>query len=523
MIPAKAGAVGRQLEVLWTSGTFTGLSDAQLLGRFIGGGEGMAEPAFRELVDRHGPMVMGVCRQILRRPQDADDAFQATFLVLVRKARSVRVRDSLAPWLYGVAYRTAHRARAAASRFRTADVEPMAEAADPAPDGSFELDVRPLLLEELNRLPGKYRDPIVLCHLEGKSHEEAARLLSWPVGTLSGRLSRGRQLLKARLERRGVSVSPTILAARWLTANQAELAPSLVDSFLDAAAQSAAAGTISTSVQSLTQGVLRTMLLNNLKTISMAFVIVGAASGSVAWAVRASRAANPSDPPQAAATAPRAAEKSTDPPGEPFAAVNRSSGLSLGISMPSAPVAKNSPNLVGPRDSLPFLRSASIIVAESPDRRSLEAISLEGATWDRLTLPEGVAASPIISEETLALQLKGKAIKQIAAFSKYTGKWCIQPLRKAAEDEVVPYLLQGGAVYQVGNDIYAFSSLTGLWGVLHLEGAEKPRVAPSANDIEILQGNKLYVFSLRTGGFSAGVEVNPRPFRSEPRKALPAR
>ena len=188
MMPAKTRAVGRRLEVLWTSGTFTGLSDAQLLGRFTGGGETTAEPAFRELVNRHGPMVMGVCRQILRRPQDADDAFQATFLVLVRKARSIRVGDSLAPWLYGVAYRTARRARATASRYRTAEAEPMAEAADSAPDGSFELDVRALLHEELDRLPGKYRDPIVLCHLEGKSHEEAARLLSCPVGTVSGRL-----------------------------------------------------------------------------------------------------------------------------------------------------------------------------------------------------------------------------------------------------------------------------------------------------------------------------------------------
>ena len=116
MIQQKASLVGHQLEVLWTSGTLTGMSDAQLLGRFAGVRDATAESSFRELMHRHGPMVMGVCRQVLRRPHDADDAFQATFLVLVRKAGSIRVGESLAPWLYAVAFRTARRARAIASR-----------------------------------------------------------------------------------------------------------------------------------------------------------------------------------------------------------------------------------------------------------------------------------------------------------------------------------------------------------------------------------------------------------------------
>ena len=106
---SKTGAVGRQLEALWSSGTLTGMSDAQLVGRFAGVRDATAESAFRELMQRHGPMVMGVCRQVLRRPHDADDAFQATFLVLVRKAGSIRVGESLAPWLYAVAFRTAQR------------------------------------------------------------------------------------------------------------------------------------------------------------------------------------------------------------------------------------------------------------------------------------------------------------------------------------------------------------------------------------------------------------------------------
>ncbi len=196
MIQRIANPVGQQLEVLWTAGTLTGLSDAQLVGRFAGLRDATAELAFRELMNRHGPMVMGVCRQILRRPHDADDAFQATFLVLVRKGGSIRVGESLAPWLYAVAYRTAHRARAVASRYRPVPAEILEIPAESSPNDPCHFDLRPLLLEELNRLPGKYRDPIVLCHLEGKTHEEAARLLHWPVGTLSGRLSRGRELLQ---------------------------------------------------------------------------------------------------------------------------------------------------------------------------------------------------------------------------------------------------------------------------------------------------------------------------------------
>ena len=199
--------LAQQLDRLWNSGTISGLGDAELLKRFIGCQGRAAEQAFECLLDRHGPMVLGVCRHVLRRPQDVDDAFQATFLILVRKARSIRVDASLAPWLYGVALRTAVRAgpmrRAEAWRKRpTLTPSPVAPA-----DEAFSWEIKPMLHEELGRLPEKYRAPIVLCHLEGKSHEEAAQLLRWPVGTVSGRLSRGRQLLKSRLERRGVTAS----------------------------------------------------------------------------------------------------------------------------------------------------------------------------------------------------------------------------------------------------------------------------------------------------------------------------
>ncbi len=540
MIPARdragTGAVARGLGVLWETGTLTGQSDAQLLGRFIGGGEGSAEPAFRELLDRHGPMVKAVCRQVLGRASDADDAFQATFLVLVRKARSIRVGDSLAPWLYAVAVKTARRARFAASRQRTADVETLAEAVEGSADAAFELDVRPMLHEELARLPGKYREPIVLCHLEGKSHEEAARLLAWPVGTVSGRLSRGRQLLKARLERRGVAVPSAMLASsRWLSFPSATaelLSPPLVESTLAAAARLATAGTIPAAVQSLTQGVLRTMLLDKIKTVSLALVALGIGTGGVAWTLRASRAANPPEPQQAAPGAPPrvAVTKPETAPQAPNAALpgalpaqpqgpgNAGGMAGAMMSFTPAPPGKNYPNLVDPRHPMPVFRTQDILVVESPDRTSIQAMSLavEGdrsgpAVWDRFTLPPGVTATAMCGFDTVAPILKGKQIDQVAAFSRYTGVWSVQKLTKPAEEEITPYLAPGGAIYQVGNDVYAFSARKGTWGALHLEGNEKPLVSASQSDIEVLQGNKLYVFSIKHGQWSPGVEMYLRP------------
>jgi RNA polymerase sigma factor (sigma-70 family) len=287
MISGRAGEVERKIEALWTSGTLTGLSDAQLLGRFADarGRDAFAEAAFRELVNRHGPMVLGVCRQILGNRHDVEDTFQSTFLVLVRKARSIRVGESLAPWLCGVAYRTAQRARAAAARFHQAAVDQIEDSSTAASNAAYHFDLRPLLHDELNRLPAKFRDPIVLCHLEGKSHEEAARLLHWPVGTVSSRLSRGRQLLRSRLQRRGLDVAPAMFAANWFTGTPNTLTVPLLESTVTSATGFAAGQAVPTLILSLTQGVLTTMWLHKLRTISLAFLLIGAATGGLgAWA-----------------------------------------------------------------------------------------------------------------------------------------------------------------------------------------------------------------------------------------------
>ncbi len=187
-----------------------GSSDAHLLGRFLSGGD--AE-AFSELVRRHGPMVLAACRRLLPDAHDVDDVFQATFLVLIRKAGSIRRREQLANWLYGVACRAALKVRTQNAR-RHGRERPLGDV--PVDGDAAELvwrELRPLLDEELHRLPEKYRTPVVLCYLEGISKREAARRLGWPEGTLSIRLHRAREILRGRLTRRGVTLSVGVVVA----------------------------------------------------------------------------------------------------------------------------------------------------------------------------------------------------------------------------------------------------------------------------------------------------------------------
>src|SRR6266446_3063958 len=202
--------LARDLRRMVFVGGSAGMTDGELLERFLAARE---EAAFEALLRRHGPMVLGVCRRVLRHEQDAEDAFQATFLVFTRKATTIWPRDMLANWLFGVAYRTALGAKTAIARRRLKErqVNPMRPTDDPA--ANLWQDLQPLLDEELNHLPNKYRVPIVLCDLEGKSRQEAARQLGWRPGTLSGRLARARAMLAKRLTRRGITVSGAVLAS----------------------------------------------------------------------------------------------------------------------------------------------------------------------------------------------------------------------------------------------------------------------------------------------------------------------
>jgi RNA polymerase sigma factor (sigma-70 family) len=271
------------------------LTDAQLLHGFTTRRD---EAAVAALVRRHGPMVWNVCRRILRDYYDAEDAFQATFLVLVRKAASIASRELLANWLYGVAYQTAWKARAttAKRRAREKQVEVMPEREIVQRD--LWRDVRPVLDQELSRLPQKYRISIILCDLEGKTRREAARQLGVPEGTVAGRLARARTMLAKRLARLGWSKSGGALAAMLAqNAASASVPASVACSTIKAAtlfaAGQAAAGAISANAGALAEGVLKTMLLTKLKIATAALALVAVLGAGAAALTQQTRADRP--------------------------------------------------------------------------------------------------------------------------------------------------------------------------------------------------------------------------------------
>src|SRR5262249_9678331 len=178
-------------------------SDGHLLQKFVAERD---ESAFVALLERHGPLVLGVCRQVLGNLHDAEDAFQATFLVLARKAGSLRKQESLAAWLYRVALNISRTARTSTARRRGHEMQATSKPKTSCADEVTLRDWQRLIHEEVDQLPEKYRVPIVLCYFEAKSHDEAARQLNWPLGTVKGRLARGRDLLRTGLARRGLTL-----------------------------------------------------------------------------------------------------------------------------------------------------------------------------------------------------------------------------------------------------------------------------------------------------------------------------
>jgi RNA polymerase sigma factor (sigma-70 family) len=278
------------------------LTDGQLLECFIARRE---EAAFEALLRRHGPMVLGVCRRVLGNAADADDAFQATFLVLLRKASSVVPRELVGNWLYGVAYRTALKARGCAARRRLKEREVAAMPRPQAPADSW-TDLQPVLDQELSRLPDRYRAAVVLCDLEGKSRQEVARRLRLPEGTVSSRLARGRRLLAKRLARHGVALSAGALAVLLAREASAAVPTPLATSTLHAAAQvlagHALAGAVSARVAALTEGVLKAMLVTKLN-VPAALLCAAAVLGLAAvMLTRPALADKPADaPPKAGA------------------------------------------------------------------------------------------------------------------------------------------------------------------------------------------------------------------------------
>jgi RNA polymerase sigma factor (sigma-70 family) len=200
------GTIVRHIQKLVGPESVQGLTDGQLLKCFAASRE---EAAFTALMQRHGPLVLGVCRQVLHHEQDAEDAFQATFLVLARNAASIRKADSLASWLYGVAYRTSLKAKHYEARRRVHEHAGRMPVQSPVTEAASR-ELQELLHEELHRLPKKLRAPFVLCCMEGQRRRDAARQLGWKLGTLSSRLAHTRERLKERLAGRGVTLGAVL-------------------------------------------------------------------------------------------------------------------------------------------------------------------------------------------------------------------------------------------------------------------------------------------------------------------------
>jgi RNA polymerase sigma factor (sigma-70 family) len=318
MDDSPVGRVVRQIRRMAGAPEAASSEDRQLLEQFLSRRD---EGAFAVLVRRHGPMVLGVCRRLLRDPHDADDAFQAVFLVLIRKGRSLGNRNLLANWLYGVAQRTALKARAQRARRQAHERRALPRPdSEPAGDTAAEGELRAALDEEVRRLPEKYRLPVLLCYLQGATLTEAARDLGWPAGTVSGRLARARELLRVRLTRRGIALPAA--AAEAVLAQQARAvvpAPLLSATVRGALALVAGPGEVggglSAPVVALMKGVLNAMFLSKVKVAVLIVLAVGVA-GAGTWSLaRPGLLAQP--PKQEKAEPPPAAEpgpERADPP-----------------------------------------------------------------------------------------------------------------------------------------------------------------------------------------------------------------
>jgi RNA polymerase sigma factor (sigma-70 family) len=296
-------------------------SDSELLERFADQAD---EAAFGVLVARHGPMVLGVCRRVLGQVHDAEDAFQATFLVLARNTGRIRRRESVGSWLHGVAHRLALKARVALAQRRLHERQ---AATMRLAESSSEVAGHVLgsaLDEELQRLPETFRAPLVLCYLEGRTQPEAARELGWPAGSMSWRLGEARDRLRERLAQRGLAVAAGGLAAGLADGVQAAVPASLVEATAKAATAFVAgnaAGVVSEQSILWAKGALQTMYWNRVKIATALLLLFGCAVAGSLFGYRA--LAGKPGPDQALADKPAAdpaPKAKTDPAGVPLEA-----------------------------------------------------------------------------------------------------------------------------------------------------------------------------------------------------------
>ncbi len=312
MPPTSLSAVVRQVRKLAAPCDTAAASDTHLLDRFRASGD---EAAFAALVRRHGPLVMGVCRRVLRHHQDAEDAFQATFLVLARKAASIRRRAGLASWLYGVARRVAGDARRAAAR-RQARERRATNVAHAQPDlETAWRELQAVLAQEVERLPEKYQLPFVLCCLEGRSKAEAAAQLGWKEGTVSSRLAEARKRMQERLARRGLTLAAALCAVGAAADTASALSSTLVTTTVRAAlgAGVGTAAGVPARAAALANGVTKAMFASKIKTATALLLAVGLLATAVGTQIHRAFA----DPPAREAAPPAEAKPDKAPAAKP--------------------------------------------------------------------------------------------------------------------------------------------------------------------------------------------------------------
>jgi RNA polymerase sigma factor (sigma-70 family) len=299
MASGQVGLILQQLRRLFGGPPADDLGDGPLLERFQ---RQRDQAAFTALVQRHGPLVLAVCRRVLRQEQDAEDAFQATFLVLARKAGSIRRPEALGAYLYEVAYRIALKARARAARQRMYERQAADMPGNDQGREEFRRELRGVLDEELHRLPERYRRLLVLCDLQGRTHQEAARQLGLPPGSLSRHLGRARELLRERLVQRGVTLSGALLTAVLLEEGSAPVSAGLLVPTVRAAlaftAGRAAARSVPPAVATLAEGALHTMSLTRWRVALSVLVVAGVVATAAGVAARHAAGPRSAEPPR---------------------------------------------------------------------------------------------------------------------------------------------------------------------------------------------------------------------------------
>ncbi len=437
-----SGRFMREFHLLLGGGATAGMTDQELLERFRARRDEAAEAAFTALVHRHGPMVRDVCRRLLRDPADANDAFEAIFLVLVRKAGSVRVGPTLAPWLYGVSVRVARRARAVAARRRGQERTNAEIPEPPSREPGPEADLRTLIDDALRGLPDRYRSAIVLCYLEGLTHEEAAHRLCCPVGTIHSRLARGRDLLRSRLTRHGLAPTASVITAVLSTrSSRASLPDDLFHATARAALRLAAgqplAGVVPAGVASLVAGASPIMTLKKyvLGASFLVAAVLGAA-GVAALAGQGTKAGPAGSPP---------VEARPSPPADRL------------VSLAAADEPEAKKELTGePVENWPFLDFPPVVLKTVPEEGALDvdpslkeikvtfSKEMQNGSWSWVTLsketfPE-LTGNPSYDKDKRTCKLPVK-LEPGKTYAIFLNSQRFSNFKDPAGNKAVPYLL----------------------------------------------------------------------------------